>query len=372
MAARPSLELDHILKPTLAPSVATPTVSQPSTQNRMLKLLRGTRERRISVRAIITFGLATAAVGRIVSATAQHTIYVCGYNFSVLAEAVFPEFQIHTWSAESVSKPYDIMLASGPHCRHVSRFSGRVLYVDGESGEVPEHIQKHPRIYYLGCCAPPAFRGPTVSMYHIAHTTLFHDYDAQDFLRPRSGPVGQHFLAYINSHCVGFREDSMDTIAKLAREKGYARPHALGKCHGKEPYTEWLYAGDKTDRIKNVAVKLRSYRFALVMENSYTKGYITEKIANAFISGSIPIYFGTTDIFHIFNRNAFIYYDINDPAMALKRISSLEENPELYNEMRAQPILANGKQTISDFFSLRVDIGDGELRNTIRSLVLKY
>jgi len=38
--------------------------------------------------------------------------------------------------------------------------------------------------------------------------------------------------------------------------------------------------------------------------------------------------------------------------------------------MRAQPILANGKQTISDFFSLRVDIGDGELRNTIRSLVL--
>jgi hypothetical protein len=30
---------------------------------------------------------------------------------------------------------------------------------------------------------------------------------------------------------------------------------------------------------------MRNFRFALVMENSYSRGYVTEKIANAFIGG---------------------------------------------------------------------------------------
>lgn len=44
------------------------------------------------------------------------------------------------------------------------------------------------------------------------------------------------------------------------------------------------------------------YRFALVMENAKTKGYLTEKIANAFLAGSIPIYYGTEEVFDVFNR----------------------------------------------------------------------
>ena len=32
------------------------------------------------------------------------------------------------------------------------------------------------------------------------------------------------------------------------------------------------------------------------MENTYKKGYISEKILNAFIGGTVPIYYGHEDV----------------------------------------------------------------------------
>ena len=55
--------------------------------------------------------------------------------------------------------------------------------------------------------------------------------------------------------------------------------------------------------------------------------YITEKILNAFLGGSVPVYYGTTKIFELFNKDAFVYYDPGDPDKALKRIEFLDSNP---------------------------------------------
>ena len=66
----------------------------------------------------------------------------------------------------------------------------------------------------------------------------------------------------------------------------------------------------------------------------------------AFLGNTIPIYYGTTDVFKLFNKNAFIYYDIHDPQPALDRIRYLETNLAAYAEVVAQPILANGEQTL--------------------------
>jgi hypothetical protein len=48
------------------------------------------------------------------------------------------------------------------------------------------------------------------------------------------------------------------------------------------------------------------------MENWNKNEYITEKILNAFMAGGIPYYYGTAEVFNIFNRKSFIYYDNND------------------------------------------------------------
>ena len=50
-----------------------------------------------------------------------------------------------------------------------------------------------------------------------------------------------------------------------------------------------------------------------VGENSNVAGYVTEKIANAFMGSTVPIYYGTRDIFKLFNKDAFIYYDVRHP-----------------------------------------------------------
>jgi alpha(1,3/1,4) fucosyltransferase len=51
----------------------------------------------------------------------------------------------------------------------------------------------------------------------------------------------------------------------------------------------------------------------LAMENRAARGYNTEKIINAFQAGSIPIYYGTTEVFDVFNARAFVFYNVSDP-----------------------------------------------------------
>ena len=45
--------------------------------------------------------------------------------------------------------------------------------------------------------------------------------------------------------------------------------------------------------IKNKIDFLSSYKFSIAMENTEGDGYISEKIIDSFISGTIPIYYGS-------------------------------------------------------------------------------
>ncbi len=60
---------------------------------------------------------------------------------------------------------------------------------------------------------------------------------------------------------------------------------------------------------------LKKYNFCLCIENQAINGYITEKIFDAFFSGSIPIYLGAPDINEYIPSNLFInikdYHDVN-------------------------------------------------------------
>jgi hypothetical protein len=107
------------------------------------------------------------------------------------------------------------------------------------------------------------------------------------------------------------------------------------------------------------------------MENRQANGYITEKILNAFLAGCVPIYYGTTEIFDIFNKRAFIWYDIKDPKPALDWIAYLEENRTAYDEMLKEPILANGEETIRKYFSWNDDLGNGVSYVALRCVTLR-
>ena len=66
---------------------------------------------------------------------------------------------------------------------------------------------------------------------------------------------------------------------------------------------------DFPNRIKNVKNKiefLSSYKFSISMENSEGDGYVTEKIIESFIAGTIPIYYGDYMIDEYINPKAYI------------------------------------------------------------------
>lgn len=53
-------------------------------------------------------------------------------------------------------------------------------------------------------------------------------------------------------------------------------------------------------------IAFNQFSFNIAMENKVAPGYITEKIGNAFRSGSIPIYWGAPEINDFFNPASFI------------------------------------------------------------------
>jgi hypothetical protein len=111
------------------------------------------------------------------------------------------------------------------------------------------------------------------------------------------------------------------------------------------------------------------YRYALVMENSDSPGYVSEKILHAFLSGTVPIYYGSRFVFDVFNAKAFIFFDLDMPHQALSQIQYYEQNPVEYEKMLSEPILANGQETIEKYFSWDETVGNGKLKSRIRSLV---
>jgi len=166
--------------------------------------------------------------------------------------------------------------------------------------------------------------------------------------------------------------------------------HSLGSCQGNlnavpvvttgarprrcQPYTDnerppSIVVPADMNHISNYfnRMKFQDFRFMLCMEDANLPGYITERILDAFLAGTIPIYYGTTEVFDIFNQQAFIYYDINNPQEALGRIQYLESNPDAYEQMLREPILADGERTIEKYFSFDDSIGNGQLKKRVRS-----
>ena len=72
----------------------------------------------------------------------------------------------------------------------------------------------------------------------------------------------------------------------------------------------------------------------------------------------------------VFNRKAFIYFNITNPDTALQQIRHLEENETEYlRVVRDEPILANGDVTIDLYFSLADNVGQGTLKRKIRAML---
>jgi hypothetical protein len=79
---------------------------------------------------------------------------------------------------------------------------------------------------------------------------------------------------------------------------------------------------------------LSKFKYSLCLENCQYPGYITEKIIDALISKTLPIYLGAPDIFEFIPKNCFINVDDFKTLPALfEYVKSLSD--EQYNDMIA-------------------------------------
>lgn len=202
-----------------------------------------------------------------------------------------------------------------------------------------------------------------------------------------------HFMLYVASHCIEYREQAAHDIATKI-----APIHVAGKCHaniqgntktsgGKNNY---YFHGPRcvctplkhnTSHVKIIPSVWKgpdyamwhdtnqklfhNYRFALVLENHNHDGYVTEKILNAFLAGSIPIYYGSRKVLDIFNPKAFIFYDRHNPTPALERIAYLEAHPDDYEAMLQEEPIILRDGAVDQYFSLTEYLGNGSLRRKI-------
>ena len=62
---------------------------------------------------------------------------------------------------------------------------------------------------------------------------------------------------------------------------------------------------------------LSPYRYSIAIENSSKPDYWSEKIADCFLSYTVPIYFGATNIGDYFPEESYIWIDIEEPEEAI-------------------------------------------------------
>ena len=100
--------------------------------------------------------------------------------------------------------------------------------------------------------------------------------------------------------------------------------------------------GKGFDPIEDKFSALGAYRYSIAVENYSGPDYWTEKLADCFLSWTMPIYFGCTNLAEYFPPDSFVQIDINDPH-APEKIRRIIES-DLYLERR--DAIAEARQRI--------------------------
>jgi len=127
---------------------------------------------------------------------------------------------------------------------------------------------------------------------------------------------------------------------------------------------------DGSAKMYDAAVAIqRDFKFVIAFENKDSPGWITEKIVNPLLAGSIPIYWGTDDVFKYFNKKAFIAVR-RFPSMdaCVKHILQVDSNPDLYDQYVSEPAMTEAQFKM--FFKWHDSVNDPDWYTQLRRGIL--
>ena len=80
---------------------------------------------------------------------------------------------------------------------------------------------------------------------------------------------------------------------------------------------------------------MSSYKYNIVIENESKKDYWTEKITDAYLSFSLPFYFGCSNIDDYFPKDSYIWIDITNPQKAMETMKEAIQTNEWEKRLEA-------------------------------------
>lgn len=207
----------------------------------------------------------------------------------------------------------------GREDRLVAQFSGEPNYHDPSKFDVnlimePTNIEK--RIVWC-----PLF---SIGSYESNYWPLY--------WTPRPAVPKKRFCAFVVSNPNAYVRNKF--FHKLSQYKHIdscgSAMNNVGFCAPREGYLNFL----------------QQFKFMICFENTSTSHYITEKLHNAYLGGTIPIYWGCTNANKWLNSKAFLQLD-NDTEEAMdalvRKIIELDQDDAKYAAMHDELLLPDGK-----------------------------
>ena len=155
-------------------------------------------------------------------------------------------------------------------------------------------------------------------------------------------PIRKKFCAAVISNCD--TEFRLDFISKLNE---YKKVDMGGKCQN-----------NINESVTNKSEFLSNYKFSIAMENSDGDGYLSEKIFDSFLAGTIPIYYGDYLLDEFINPKSYILIKgEKDIENKIEYIKKIDKDDNLYKAIiKEKPIIDNN-------FGNRIDEIEIKLRH---------
>jgi len=200
----------------------------------------------------------------------------------------------------------------------------------------------------------PMLRWPLYAMYHLMYMD---QYDCGSFLelRSRFQKPKINRIAAIVSNGSGYNPSRTDFLKQLV-DIGLC--DSGGSAHNTMP--DKMLVPNKLDFTSN-------YHMTFCLENRSKPHYITEKIYEGFVVGSVPIYWGASNVSKHFNPETYVECNLETTEsvqMSLDKIVRVLNDTEELKRMQsinpiegfeAEKYLVHGKQIFKDFVTEIMD-----------------
>lgn len=210
------------------------------------------------------------------------------------------------------------------HCKHLNKnYSNTIKIAIYTENQIPDfniadYAISHAHINYLD-------RHFTYQRYFFNKLLFFNKYYRKARNKVLSEPIRKKFCAAVISNFKITDYFRLNFINELSKYKNVDM------------------AGKYKNNVGNIVDKigfLSSYKFSIAMENTEGDGYISEKIIDSFLSGTIPIYYGGYLLDEFINPKSFILIKGNkDIKEKIEFIKKIDNNDKIYRNMLKEKIL---------------------------------